>query len=120
MILFSYDTYNLILPNPQYGEAKIVNVKTMFDHAMDGKIYSFRYTPPADKFELPIKGVMGSKKDEVIEFLKASAGQILVYTDEFGTEHNVRVISDPIEFTCIGRGYNNMYAYDFTITLEKI
>ena len=120
MIMFAYNTSILILPNPQYGDAKLVNVKTMFDHAMDGGIYSFRYTEADDKFDLPIRGVMHSKKDEVVIFLKYSAGQTVVYTDEAGDIHNVRIISDPVKFTCTGRGYNSTYMYDFNLTLEKI
>lgn len=120
MIMFAYDIYTLILPNPQFGDAKIAKVKTMFDHSMDGSIYSFRYTPPADKFDLPIKSIMADKKDEVINFIKASAGQTIIYTDEAGANHNVRIISDPMEFTCTGRGYNNTYMYDFNLLLEKL
>lgn len=120
MNLFAYGSSVLILPNPQFGESKTVNVKTSFDHAMDGSIYSFRYTPASDKFNLPFKGVMLGKKNEVVTFLKASAGQIINYTDQSDVSFNVRIISDSVIFTYSGKGYNDTEMYDFNLTLEKV
>ena len=82
MIVLQYFSDILILPNPQYPNTNTIDIKTSFDHTMDGQMVSYRYTPSADDFLISVKGLTQNKKDEAYAFILRNAACQFRYTDE--------------------------------------
>ena len=111
MITFEYMSAILVLPNPQYPNTNTVNVKTSFDHTMDGQMVSYKYTPAADDFLISVKGLTKNKKDEAYEFIRLNAACLIKYTDEESVEFNGYIKPEDIVIEEDGEAYTLEFTF---------
>ena len=115
MIIFQYQSAILTLPNPQYPNTNTVELKTHFDHTMDGRLVSYKYTPPADSYLISIKGISKNKKDKAYNFLRLNASCLIRYTDEEGQIFLGYVKPEDISFEEDG----DVYTLEFTFRVKE-
>lgn len=116
----------ITLRNPQLGDSVGLNVKTKFNMAMDGTVYSYLNTPASRKFVLHFTEIITATMLSVMSFFRGAAGQKLVYTDYDGANHNVIVLADTLER--VARAINICHSdypsfresHDFSIELEEV
>lgn len=119
MITFTYLSTVLELPNPQIPMTHTVNVKTKFEHDMTGALHSNRYTPAADKFQLPITEITHAKKLEAEAFFVLSRGQVIRYIAENGSIYFGKIITDEIVFENTNHRVGYQFTYNFEIVFER-
>ena len=81
MVTFAYSGTQLVLPNPQLGNREAINLRGKYNRMMDGGIYGYKLGIPITSFDLDFANVNRPKVLETINFLRASAGQIVTFTD---------------------------------------
>ena len=111
MITLQYNSAFVALPNPQYPNTNTVELKTHFDHTMDGRMVSYRYTPAADTFTLNIVGISKNKKDKAYNFLRLNASCLIRYTDEEGNIFLGYIAPEDISFEENGDMYNLKFSF---------
>lgn len=116
MIILQGNGNTITLPNPDYPNSQIVNVKTNFKHAMSGLIYSTRYTQASKNFIIPLKGLLKNKLYELVDFLIATKGWEVTYIDEESVIRTGYITSDPTEFQSVEGGNLD---YDVELTFEE-
>lgn len=121
MIIFQGRGLTLELPNPDYPNTLNVNVKTKFKHAMDGGIYSTKFTIPIRKFLLPLKSIFRAKVNEVLAFLIATKGYQVQYIDEYNIPRVGKIITNPSTFenTNQRNASGTSFSYDIELEFEE-
>ena len=94
---YATPTLTLTLRNPELGDSLGLDIKTQFQIAMNGDIYSHRRTPANKALMLSFKNVTKAIVAELFTFIIASAGDEVKYTDYAAVVWRGYIVSNPIE-----------------------
>ena len=104
MILLAYPstpphTQEIVLKNPELGDPRQLNLKTMIKQNMLGDIYTHKKTPTNSKMVLNFKTLTRSQADALKDFYTNWIGQIIEYTDWDSVQWQVRFANDSLVVT---------------------
>lgn len=106
-VLFEYPittpTSTVTLKSPQLGDTEQYNIKAQFEMSMDGSFYSTIDTEPSQTLLLTFKSLNKTDVENVIAFIKASAGSVVQYTDHLANIWQGVILTEPFEATTDGR-----------------
>jgi len=77
---------NVTTPNPQLGNAEVLNTRATFLRSMSGVAYSYKTNPSSSTFNLQIDGMTRIIAQDLLTLIHntLAAGQLLTFT--YGTE----------------------------------
>jgi len=94
---YTTPTLTLTLRNPELGDSEGLDIKTQFQITMDGSVYSHRRTPENKTLVLAFKNITKAIAAELFDFVLASAGEEVKYTDYHAVIWRGYIVSDPVE-----------------------
>ena len=109
-------TLTVSLRNPELGNSVLTENRVQVRQDMSGNLHSFRRTPASIHLLLTFTELSKPKVQELINFIVASAGDEIKYTD-FDAIVWRGYIMNPAEFTTIGRKGGTCIEVS-TITIE--
>jgi hypothetical protein len=129
VITFSFPytspTTTVTLRSPQQRDAELHDIKTLFRRAMAGNVKTHKRTPVGFRLTLEFIEILKSDLDAFRDFLAASAGQEVRYTDYDNVAWRCRVLTEPLVATAVARDYawggsecEATERYSFAVQLE--
>lgn len=100
---YAVPTTTLNVRSPQLGNSEQYNIKTQFQLAMDATVYSTIDTPVSKTLLLTFTHLTKAVIDSFITFFKASAGEIISYTDHESNIWRGVIVNNPFEAATDGR-----------------
>jgi hypothetical protein len=99
MITFAHNESLVTWPNPRRGDAEQLEIPKVIRRAMSGKLYSYVSKVYPIKWILGFDTLSQTNVDELRVFLVAVNGEDVVFTDWRNRVYNVKIISNPLQFT---------------------
>ncbi len=95
------------LRNPKFGNVHSVHLQTIAKRSRNGVLYLFKRTPTYESFKLDFDRIDETKFVRLIEFMKATAGQLITYKDHKGVKWNGYILTDPFELVNDKKGLDD-------------
>ena len=106
MIVFAHPyaapTLTVNIRNPALNDSILVENRVQVRRAMNGDLRSYKRTPATTKLLLSFSELSKPKVQEIIDFLIASVGDEIKYTDYNAVVWRGWILTDPAEFTTQG------------------
>lgn len=94
---FDTPTTSVTLRNPQLGDSDTLNLKTRFATAMDGGVYSYKFTEATRRLLLTFTLLKDTDIDDLVIFLTASEGEEVKFTNHDGVIWRGFLLNSPYE-----------------------
>ena len=120
---YASPTVELNLRNPNLGDGQQQDIQLNYGRAMDGGVYTYKYSPALTKLLLTFEHLTKAKVDELIDFLHQTSGREIKYTDYNNVEWRCAISTDPNEINTTGSiptsgGSSDACVEVSTVTLE--
>jgi hypothetical protein len=86
------------LRNPDQGDISTFSGHTKFKRDYSGALHSTKNLPITRGFSLKFRNLTKTEQINFMNFLRLTAGEIVVYKDYDNTNWNVKITNDPISF----------------------
>lgn len=106
-------TLSVVLRNPELGDSRQLNLKTMLKQNMAGAIYTHKKTGTNSKYLLTFRTLTLAQKDALISFYGLHVGHSIKYVDYANVSRVCKFANDSLVITTIQDGCS----YDVTIEL---
>lgn len=103
------------LKNPEWTNSHTVNRQQIVQHSRNGEVFAFKRTPVYEYFKMEFKRVSETMFNDLITFLKASAGNYITMFDHKGVQWRCLILTDPVDLVNDAR---NGCSDQYTVTLE--
>lgn len=114
---FSFGAVEIELRNPEFGNSETLDLGLTLKRTMTGKVYTYIQTPVKYVLKMSFEAVKESQRDDLITFLKVTAGQTLIFLNHNGETWSGKIIDPEKTFTQI-KSYRNQF--DITFAGEKV
>lgn len=114
---YTSPTLTIELRNPDLSNSLLVENRVQVRRTMEGVLRSYIRTPVTHRLLLTLSEISKPKVQELINFLIASAGDEIKYTDYESVVWRGWLLTDPLEFTTVGTKDDTCIEVS-TITLE--
>ena len=84
---YASPTVELNLRNPDLGDSMQHDIQLQYGRAMNGGLYTYKYTPATRQLLMTFRHLTKAKVDELIDFLHQTSGRELKYTDYNSVEN---------------------------------
>lgn len=106
----------IVLKNPENGDGRQVNLKTMLKQSMSGLFYTHKKTPTNSKITLTFVTLTETERNALISFYNQMLGNVIEYTDPVGAQWICRLANDSLVITTI----KDTCSYNATIELLTV
>ena len=113
---YAAPTLNLTLPNPPFGNAEVLNIKTNYKFAMEGTVRSYKKTPINYKLIMTFKtlqeetcgSITYEEVTDLIDFIETAIGDFIKVTDWDSNVWKVKLLTSPAQFTQQNRAFHEV------------
>lgn len=95
------------LRNPKFGNAHSLHLQTVSKRSRNGILYLFKRTPTYEQFKLDFDRIDETRFQNLISFMKNTAGQVIQYQDHKGVKWNGYILTDPFELVNDHKGLDD-------------
>ena len=98
--------------NPEFGEKETLDVKSRLHLTMDGTVFTYKNTDGSDDLTMTYKTVKREPMDLLMDFLVATAGRFIKFTDwnsdvRFGRITTSELVVEVLDSLCdLGTTFN--------------
>lgn len=99
MISLAFQSLRLELPSPKSRDQETLDLRTRIKRSMNNTVWSFKSGDPIRRFFLDFGNLNRNTTLLILDFVRSTAGQTVIYTDYRGVSWNAKITVDPLTIT---------------------